>query len=134
MLPRLPEDVLSRITEEEIRSLVYTFYARVREDERLGPVFEGRLAGRWEPHLEKMCDFWSSVLLATGRFRGNPVEAHMRIPGIAPEHFDRWIELFHQTALDVLRPHHAVDIVGRAERMRLVLERAACRPESSAAG
>ena len=116
----------SRITEQEIRNLVYAFYGRVRDDASLGPVFEGRLAGRWDPHLEKMCDFWSSVLLATGRFSGNPVEAHLRVPGISPEHFDRWIELFHSTAHDVLQPHHAVDIVGRAERMRVVLERFAC--------
>jgi hemoglobin len=118
--------VPSRITEQEIRDLVYAFYARVREDAHLGPVFEGRLAGRWEPHLEKMCDFWSSVLLATGRFRGNPVAAHTSVPGISSEHFDRWIELFHRTARDVLPPHHAADIAGRAARMRIVLERAAC--------
>jgi hemoglobin len=118
--------VPSRITEQEIRELVYAFYGRVREDACLGPVFEGRLEGRWEPHLEKMCDFWSSVLLATGRFSGNPVEAHLRVPGISSEHFDRWIELFHRTAHDVLEPHHAADVAGRAARMRIVLERAAC--------
>jgi len=117
--------VPSRITEREIRELVYAFYGRVREDACLGPVFEGRLEGRWEPHLEKMCDFWSSVLLSTGRFSGNPVEAHLRVPGISSEHFDRWIELFHRTAQDVLQPHHAADVAGRAARMRIVLERAA---------
>ncbi|HET9948724.1 MAG TPA: group III truncated hemoglobin [Longimicrobiales bacterium] len=116
----------SRITEQEIRDLVHTFYGRVRDDALLGPVFEARLAGRWGPHLDKMCDFWSSVMLATGRFHGNPVVAHATIPGIAPAHFDRWIELWHETAHEVLRPHLAADIVGRAERMRLVLERAAC--------
>lgn len=115
-----------RITEDQIRDLVFTFYDRVREDESLGPIFESRLAGRWDPHLAKMCDFWSSVLLATGRFRGNPVQAHRAIPGIAPEHFDRWIELFQATALDVLPEPLAVDVVGRSMRMRLVLEGAAC--------
>jgi hemoglobin len=118
--------VPSRITEQEIRDLVYTFYGRVREDACLGPVFEGRLAGRWEPHLEKMCDFWSSVLLATGRFEGNPVEAHLRVPDISPGHFDRWIELFERTAHDVLRAHLATDVAGRAARMRAMLERFAC--------
>ena len=116
----------SRITEQEIRDLVYAFYGHVREDASLGPVFERQLAGRWEPHLEKMCDFWSGVLLATRRFHGNPAEAHMRVPGISPEHFDRWIELFERTAKDVLKPHHAADVAGRAARMRMVLERFAC--------
>jgi hemoglobin len=118
--------VSRRITEEQIRDLVLTFYDRVREDEALGPIFDSRLAGRWEPHLEKMCDFWSSVLLATGRFRGNPVQAHRAIPGIASEHFERWIELFESTAFDVLPVPIATDVVGRSMRMRVVLEAAAC--------
>lgn len=116
----------TRITEGEIRDLVFTFYDRVRSDERLGPVFERTLNGRWEAHLEKMCDFWSGVLLATGRFRGDPVRAHAEIRGIHPEHFDRWLDLFELTAVETLRPHHAIDVVARATRMRVVLERAAC--------
>ena len=116
----------ARITEPQIRSLVHAFYERVRGDEVLGPVFESRLAGRWEPHLAKMCDFWSSVLLATGRFRGNPVQAHRTIPGISPQHFDRWIELFDSTASEVLPAPIAADVVGRSMRMRVALEGAAC--------
>jgi hemoglobin len=73
-----------------------------------------------------MCDFWSSVLLATGRFRGNPVGAHRAVPGIAPEHFDRWIELFQATSVEVLPEPLAVDVVGRSMSMRGVLEAAAC--------
>jgi hemoglobin len=115
-----------RIAESQIRDLVFTFYDRVRDDDVLGPVFEARLAGRWDDHLERMCDFWSTVLLATGRFRGNPAAVHARIPGIRPEHFDRWIELFGQTAFDVLPAPVATDVVGRSTRMRRGLERVAC--------
>ena len=122
-----------RITEDEIRDLVFTFYDRVRQHEMLGPVFEHTLGGRWEAHLEKMCDFWSGVLLATGRFRGNPVRAHMEVPGIRPEHFERWLELFEATAFETLRPHIAADVVGRATRMRIVLERAACAAQGDPA-
>jgi hemoglobin len=118
--------VTRRITESQIHTLVHTFYDRVREDAMLGPVFDGRLAGRWDAHLAKMCDFWSSVLLATGRFRGSPVEAHRAIPGIRPEHFDRWIELFESTAHEVLPEPIAADVVGRSRRMRIPLESAAC--------
>ncbi len=117
-----------RISEQEIRALVFAFYDAVRADERLGPVFEARLAGRWPSHLEKMCDFWSSVLLATGRFVGDPVTSHARLPGIVPDHFDRWIELFRDTAARTLPPHMAADVTGRALRMRVALERAACAP------
>jgi hemoglobin len=110
--------------ENRLRALVFEFYARVRDDDLLGPVFEARLEGKWEEHLERMCDFWSTVLHATGRYRGDPVGSHARIPDIAPHHFDRWIELFEETAHDVLPPREAADIVGRSRRMRAVLERA----------
>ncbi|MEZ4425460.1 MAG: group III truncated hemoglobin [Gemmatimonadota bacterium] len=114
-----------RITEAQIRALVFSFYGAIREDPTLGPVFEARLSGRWEPHLEKMCDFWSSVLLASRRFTGNPAAAHVGLPGLQPEHFDRWLDLFHRTATALLPPHVAADVVGRAQRMRIPLERAA---------
>jgi len=115
-----------RITEEQIRALVFAFYDTVRADDRLGPIFEARLAGRWPSHLEKMCSFWSSVLLATGRFVGDPVATHARIPGLRADHFDRWIELFRNTAARTLPAHIAADVTGRALRMRMALERAAC--------
>lgn len=120
-----------RITEDQIRALVLTFYERVREDTDLSPIFDRRLHGRWEPHLERMCDFWSSVLLATGRFVGNPVDVHARLTDLGPEHFDRWVELFRSTAIDILPAEIAIDVVGRAMRMRVALERAACPPDAS---
>lgn len=110
---------------------MFAFYGRVREDEVLAPIFESRLAGRWDPHLERMCDFWSSVLLATGRFRGDAVEAHRHIPGIEPMHFDRWITLFEETALATLPASIAVDVAGRSRNMRLTLELAACPPREN---
>lgn len=109
--------------EDRLRGLVFTFYGRVRDDELLGPVFEASLAGRWDAHLERMCDFWSSVLYATGRFRGDPVGTHSRLHGVDARHFDRWISLFEDTAHDVLPPAEAADIVARSKRMRVVLER-----------
>ncbi|HSM61319.1 MAG TPA: group III truncated hemoglobin [Longimicrobiales bacterium] len=113
------------IPEERIRALVYAFYDRVRSDALLGPVFEAHIGGAWDAHLEKMCAFWSTVLLATGRYRGNPIEAHARIPDLAPAHFDRWLALFEETARSVLTPPHAAGVVARGQRMRRVLERAA---------
>ncbi len=113
-----------RVTEEDIRRLVFTFYGRVQEDEVLGPVFSERLEARWDAHLEKMCDFWSSVLLATGRYLGDPLRAHAQVPGITRAHFDRWIALFEVVAHETLEEWKATDVVGRAVRMRAALERA----------
>ncbi len=115
-----------RITEDQIRDLVHTFYAEVQRDPELGPVFDSRLHDRWEPHLERMCDFWSSVLLGTRRFQGDPMGKHVGIPGISSALFSRWMELFQEVALARLPEHIARDIVARAGRMRVALERVSC--------
>jgi hemoglobin len=46
------------ITEEMIERLVRGFYAKVRTDALLAPIFEARIRD-WEPHLKQMCAFWS---------------------------------------------------------------------------
>ena len=112
-----------RISEAQIRSLVSAFYTRVRSDALLGPIFEARLAGRWEAHLDKMCDFWSSVLLASGRYGGNPIQVHALIDEMTPLALDHWMTLFRETSTEVLPDAIAQEVVGRAERMRVVLER-----------
>src|ERR1043165_245640 len=87
------------ITEAMIERLVRGFYAKVREDAALGPVFEARIA-HWEPHLEQMFAFWSSVALMTGRYHGTPMAKHLPLP-IDADHFDRWLDLFEATAREV---------------------------------
>ena len=104
------------ITEALIETLVRTFYARVRSDTEIGPIFAAAIED-WEPHLRKMMDFWSSVTLMTGRFHGQPIQKHMAIPGIAPHHFSRWLALFADTAQAVTPPEIAAIFIDRAERI-----------------
>ena len=87
----------NRVTEEGIALLVDRFYARVRRDPRLGPIFERVVRGDWDAHLSKMRDFWSSVMLTSGRYKGAPVPAHLRIKDIEPDLFDQWLRLFGET-------------------------------------
>lgn len=115
------------ITEEKIRQMVTQFYQKVRTDDLLGPIFGDQIAGsEWPHHLDRMCDFWSSILLTTGRFHGNPRLKHMALPHIEPEHFDRWLELFEPTLHEVYDADTAAHIFARALRMRAVLQEAAC--------
>src|SRR5579862_2362512 len=83
------------IDEKMIERLVRAFYASIREDALLGPVFASRIED-WEPHLQKMCAFWSSVALMTGAYHGQPMQKHLPLP-IDASHFDRWLELFAAT-------------------------------------
>ena len=79
---------------ESLTALVHGFYADVRADPLLGPVFEEALRDRWEPHLARMVDFWSTVMLGTRTFRGNLVQRHMQLQDVSPAHFNAWIQLW----------------------------------------
>jgi len=97
-----------------IRELVHAFYGKVRRDPTLGPIFN-RQVEDWDEHLSKLCDFWSSVTLMTGRFRGSPMRAHAEIPQLQPAHFARWLELFKETAASVCPPAAAALFSAKAE-------------------
>jgi hemoglobin len=89
------------VTEAMIADVVHAFYAKVRRDPELGPIFNGRIGERWDAHLAKLCDFWSSVLLMTGRFKGQPMVVHARLDEAGAEHFQRWLRMFHETVDEV---------------------------------
>jgi hemoglobin len=88
---------LDHVSEDGIRLLVDAFYVKVRLDPDLAPIFARAIPGDWEPHLTKMYAFWSSVMLTTGRYKGNPVIKHLAIPNIQPPLFGRWLALFDET-------------------------------------
>jgi hemoglobin len=69
----------------------------------LGPIFN-REVEDWDEHLAKLVDFWSSVMLMTGRFKGRPMAAHAALPDITPAHFVRWLALFAETAAEICPP------------------------------
>lgn len=117
------------LTETSVRAVVEDFYGRIRADPELGPMFETRLADRWPEHLARMCDFWTTVLLGTRRYRGHPMASHMRVPGLEPAHFTRWMDVFARTARAHLAEDAAVEMIRRAGRMRRALERAVCAPD-----
>jgi hemoglobin len=126
--PTRREQIVQKTVEETgvdeamIHTLVHTFYGKVREDSFIGPIFARAIGVDWDPHLAKMCDFWSSVVLMSGRFKGNPMVAHMRIKTIEPQHFERWLELFRQTAAEVCAPQAAAKFVMRAENVARSLQ------------
>ena len=85
------------ITEDGIHRLVDEFYVKVRADPELAPIFNRAIPGDWGPHLATMRNFWSSVMLTSGRYKGNPVAIHLRLEGMEPQLFSRWLELFGET-------------------------------------
>ena len=108
------------IDDAMIERLVRGFYRRVRDDPLLGPIFAARVED-WEAHLAKMCDFWSSVALMSGRYHGQPMTAHLALPVDTP-HFDRWLTLFAETAQALCPPNAARHFLERAHRIADSLE------------
>ncbi len=107
---------LAGVDEAMIKSLVDEFYARIRADDVLGPIFTREISD-WEPHLAKMYNFWSSVVLMTKRYDGRPVPAHVKIEGLDHPHFEHWLALFEKTARDVCPPEAAALFIDRANRI-----------------
>ena len=108
------------IDEAMIDRLVEGFYARVRDDVLIGPVFAERIDD-WGPHLAQMKLFWSSVALSSGAYQGRPMMKHLPLP-VDARHFDRWLELFRETARDLCPPVVASHFIERAERIAQSLE------------
>lgn len=106
-----------------IEILVRTFYTKVKQDPVLGPIFAHAIDD-WEPHLERMMDFWSSVILMSGRYKGNPMAKHAPLE-LQPNHFDRWLSLFYQTAEEICSPAAAALFLAKARMIAQSLELAA---------
>jgi hemoglobin len=105
------------IDDAALTDVVHTFYGKVREDAELGPIF-GDAISDWPHHLGKMVDFWSSVMLTTGRYKGNPVMMHLKHkPRITPALFERWLALWAETTDELLPPEAAAALQARAARI-----------------
>jgi hemoglobin len=105
-------------TESQIDRLVEDFYAKVRLDPRLGPVFERAMgADGWPAHLAVLKVFWSSVLRRTGQYKGSPMAVHARVPDLTEDLFATWLALFHATCAEVFDAERARQAGAAAERI-----------------
>lgn len=105
------------IDEAQLDALIPRFYERVRDDALIGPVFDAAIAD-WDVHLGKLVAFWSSVMLTSGRYKGNPVAAHLKqLAAITPPMFDRWLELWAEVTSEILSPAAATMLQEKAVRI-----------------
>jgi hemoglobin len=103
------------LDRSSIHTLVHQFYADVRADPELGPLFDKAIGARWDAHLARMVEFWSTVMLGTHNFQGNVFGTHMALEGVEPEHFRRWLGMFFATTDRLFAPDVAREfqVVGR---------------------
>lgn len=106
------------LTEETLRVFLDAFYAKIRRDPMLAPIFAQRISEPdWPAHLSTIRDFWSSVLFRTGRYKGNPFAKHLGLAEIGTGHFERWLGLFDATAAEMFEEAIARDLSERAHRI-----------------
>jgi hemoglobin len=110
------------LDEAVLPALLARFYAKVRRDDVLSPLFNDVIRD-WPEHLQRIADFWSSVMLASGRYKGNPVVIHlMHAPRITPEMFARWLALWAETTSEMLPGPVAAAIQAKAQRIAQTLK------------
>jgi hemoglobin len=115
--PARPRTPVVEISPREIGLLVDRFYGDIRAHPRLGPLFEERLAGKWDVHLDRMNRFWRSVLLHSGEYSGQPVVKHNGLPDLEEDDFRLWLELFESTTSTLFAPPTAGPITVVARRI-----------------
>jgi len=87
----------------DISFLVHTFYAQIRKDTLLGPIFNSHIADeQWPEHLEKLTDFWETNLFGIPKFKGNPTQKHLSVDKnlyhkTSQVHFGQWLNLWFQS-------------------------------------
>lgn len=105
------------IDDTSLAALVDLFYTRVRADDLIGPLFNDAI-GDWPHHLDKLAAFWSSVMLTSGRYKGQPVPAHMRHrERITPPMFDRWLALWRVATAELFAAPAAAALQAKADRI-----------------
>jgi hemoglobin len=111
MQPPLP------LNDEGLAALVDAFYADVRRDPKIGPLFNDAI-GDWPHHLGKLAAFWSSVMLTSGRYKGQPMPAHLKHKTrITQDMFDRWLSIWQATTDRLMEPKDAAALQAKAQRI-----------------
>jgi hemoglobin len=106
---------------EDIKLLVDSFYAKVRADALLAPVFNERIGDRWPQHMEKMYKFWQTVLLKEHTYYGSPFTPHAMLQ-VDHAHFEKWLDLFFGTIDELFSGEKAEEAKFRAEKMAEMFE------------
>lgn len=119
-------DRRERFSIQAITEMVDKFYALIREDEELGPIFDSRIEN-WPEHLQRMVFFWRAVLRSEPTFhvseRGAPPVLHWAIEEVRRHHYARWLGLFGSVVFEIYEPADAEQVLDAAERIAAAFSR-----------
>lgn len=101
---------------EDVKIVVDAFYSQVQKDDLIGIIFEKQIQDRWPVHLEKMYQFWETILLSKSTYTGKPFPPHAVLP-LDKKHFERWLQIFESTIDSHFSGLKADEAKWRAHRM-----------------
>ncbi len=101
---------------EHIIKIVDCFYAKVRKDDLIGPIFTEQAQVNWDEHLPKLYNFWEDLLLGSENYHGRPFPPHLKFD-LKIEHFERWLKLFVETVDENYTGLKAEEMKSRALRI-----------------
>lgn len=110
-------DIASR---DDVLFLIERFYEKAKLDELIGSFFTEVVVLDWDHHIPVITDFWTSILLGTVRYEGNPISPHIslhRKKALKPFHFERWLELWEANLKEHFEGPIAEEALRRAKMM-----------------
>jgi hemoglobin len=108
---------------EGISNLLKHFYADVRQDPLIGPIFNAQIED-WKKHLEIIASFWETVI-GGPRTYGRPMPMiHVSLQ-LREEHFERWLFLWQANCRAQLPADTAREMIDLSQhiagKLRLIL-------------
>ncbi|WP_415396114.1 group III truncated hemoglobin [Sulfurimonas sp. CS5] len=102
----------NEITKKNLNKMVVRFYAKIINDDVVGPFFIEKLGDNlnnnlWKPHIELLTNFWASITIGDQNYRGNPLAPHLHLGGLERSTFEQWLNLFFETLDTIYEPHIA---------------------------
>jgi hemoglobin len=109
---------------EGISGLLRHFYADVRQDPLIGPVFNAQIDD-WKRHLEVLASFWETVIGGPSTYAGRMPMKHLSLR-LREEDFERWLFLWQANCRAQLPSDVAKEMIDLADhiarRLRIILD------------
>ena len=110
---------------KDLDLLVSEFYKKVLTDEKITPVFTGKVKINWTTHLPIISDFWENLLWGGNKYQDNLMQKHLdfnkNIP-LTPLHLERWLLHWNTTLTENFSGKNTEEVKERAAIIgRLIL-------------
>ena len=112
-----------------VSRLIKWFYARVRFEPDLEPIFNAHIT-KWSEHLETLVDFWSTQVGGPATYKTG-MGRHFKLQ-LGPEHFTTWLRVWEANCRDLLQEREASEMIALAHSIADDLQRMIARRQQAA--